>query len=179
MDPTENSKEATRPRHCKRLALWLLLAMPVSLVAGVCAARAHAAGDGFGFGPPAFGAAATPEQHKDFMERRLDKALSMVKATNSQRSAIKAIFERMFAEMLPIHQEHRRLHDDIASAFAADTIDRAAIEKLRVQVTALVDRGSQVFSKGLLDAAEVLTPEQRQALVRHMQEMHGRGPRHF
>ena len=171
---TSNSKASARARHRGRHALWLFLAVPVALGAGFCAARAQAAGDGFGFGPGGFGGADTPEQHRAFMERRLDKGLDMLKASDSQRSAVKAIFERMFTEMRPVHQEHKRLHDEIASAFAATTVDRVAIEKLRVQVTALVDQGSQIFSKALLDAADVLTAEQRQTLVKHLQEMHGR-----
>jgi Spy/CpxP family protein refolding chaperone len=171
---TNHAKATARPHHRGRHALWLLLAVPVALGAGVCAARAHAADAGFGFGPGGFGGADTPEQHHAFMERRLDKGLDMLKASDSQRTAVRAIFERMFTEMRPVHQEHKRLHDEIASAFAATTIDRVAIEKLRIQVMALVDQGSQIFSKALLDAGEVLTAEQRQSLVKHLQDMHGR-----
>lgn len=179
MDPTSNTKETTRPHHSKKRALWLLLAVPVALAAGFGALQAHAEGGGFGFGPGAFGAGDSPEQHKAFMERRLDKALDSVKASDSQRTAIKAIFERMFAEMRPIHQQHRQLHEQITSAFAAPNLDRVAIEQLRVQAAALMDQGSQVLSKALLDAAEVLTADQRQSLVKHMQDMHGQRHGHF
>jgi protein CpxP len=181
MDTTENSKETTRPHHSKKRALWLLLAIPVALVGAFGALQAHAIGGGFGFGPGGFGAGDTPEQHRAFVERRLDKALDSVNATDSQRTAIKAIFERMFAEMRPVHQQHKQLHDAIASAFAAPNLDRVAIEQLRVQVTALVDQGSQIFSRALLDAATVLTADQRQTLVKHLQDMHGHrhGPGHF
>ena len=41
-----------------------------------------------------------------------------------------------------------------------------------------VDQGSQVFSKALLDAAQVLTPEQRKTLAKFVQEHHG-GRHHF
>ena len=172
------STESTKTTHTRKRHFWLLLlAVPVLLGAGFCAARAHAGDDGFGFGPPAFGGG-TPEQHKAFMERRLDKMLDMLKANDSQRTAIKAIAERMFAEMQPIHQQHKQLHDAIVTAFTADTVDRAGVEKLRLQVTALVDQGSQVFSKALLDAAQVLTPEQRKTLAKFAQEHHG-GRHHF
>lgn len=173
MDSTETPKAPTLPHHAKRRVFWLLLAVPVALAAGVGVFKAHAAVAGFGFG-----AGGSPEQHRAFMEQRLDKALGMVKASDSQRTAIKAIFERAFAEMRPIHQEHRRLHDDLVAAFAADPVDRAGVEKLRVQVTGLVDRGSQVLSKALLDAAGVLTAEQRQTLVQHLHDLHGRGHGH-
>jgi Spy/CpxP family protein refolding chaperone len=168
------STQSITTRHFRKRHFWLLLAVPVLLGAGFFAVRAQASDDGFGFGPPAFGGGGSPEQHKAFMQRRLDKMLGMLKANDSQRTAIKAISERMFAEMQPIHQLHEQLHEDIVRAFTADSVDRTAVEKLRVQVTALVDQGSQVFSRALLDAAQVLTPEQRQALAKFMQEHHGR-----
>src|SRR5450631_1910560 len=160
-----NTTESTKTIHSRKRHLWLLmLAVPVLLGAGFCAARAHAADEGFGFGPAGFGGGGSPEQHKAFMQHRLDKMLDLLKATDSQRTAIKAIAERMFTEMQPVHQQHKQLHDAMIAAFTADTVDRAAVEKLRIQVTALVDQGSQVFSKAMLDAAQVLTLEQRQTL---------------
>ena len=173
MDSTENPKASTLPRHSRRRVFWLLLAVPVALAAGFGAFKAHATAGGFGFG-----AGDSPEQHKAFMERRLDKALDLVKATDAQRSSIKATFATMFTAMRPVHQQHKQLHDQLMSAFAADTVDPAAIEKLRVQVTALVDQGSQIFSKALLDAAAVLSAQQRQTLVQHLQEMHGQHHQH-
>ena len=173
-----NTTESTTSTHARKRHLWLLLlAVPVVLGAGFCAMRAHAADDGFGFGPPGFGGGGTPEQHKAFMEHRVDKMLDMLKATDSQRTAVKAIAERMFTEMQPIHQQHKQLHQAMVAAFTADTVDRTAVEKLRVQAVALMDQGSQVFTKGMLDAAQVLTPEQRQTLAKLIQEHHGR--RHF
>ena len=174
MNSTEPT-ESTKTMHSKRRRRWLLLlALPVMLGAGFCAVRAHAADDGFGFGPPGFGGGGSPEQHKAFMERRLDKMLGMLNATDSQRTAIKAIAERMFTEMQPVHQQHQQLHDALIAAFTAPSVDRAAVEKLRLQVTALVDQGSQVFSRAMLDAAQVLTPEQRQTLAKFIQEHHGK-----
>ena len=174
MSSTETNKaENNKTRHFRTRHLWLLLAVPVLLGAGICAVRAQAADDGFGFGPPAFGGG-SPEQHKAFMERRLDKMLGMVSANDSQRTAVKSIAERMFSEMQPVQEQHKQLHDALVAAFTADTVDRAAVEKLRLQATALMDQGSQVFSKGMLDVAQVLTPAQRQTLAKFIQEHHGR-----
>ncbi len=167
--------ESTKKSLWKRPGLWLLLAVPLVLGTGLYGLRAQAAGGGWGFGPPGMGG--TPEQHKEFAQRRLDHMLDLVNATDSQRSAIKAIFERMSSEMQPIRQEHKRLHDAMLTAFAAPTVDPNQVEQLRTQVAALADRGSKVVSKALLDAAQVLTPDQRQTLVQHMRQRHGR--RHF
>ena len=122
---------------------------------------------------PMFGGG-SPEQHKAFMEKRVDRMLDNVKATDSQRTAIKAIFERTFTELQPIHQSHQQLHEDMVKALTATTIDRTAIEKLRTQATALIEQGSQVVSKALADAAEVLTPAQRSTLAKFIEEHHGR-----
>lgn len=173
MDTKTETHPSSQPRAGRRRWWWLLAVVPVTLAVGIGAATYAVAGP-FGFGP-----AASPEQHKEMMERRLDRALGLVKATDSQRTAIKAIFARAFTELAPIHQEKRRLHDDFATAFAAEPLDRAGVEKLRLQTTALVDRGSQVLSKALLDAAGVLTPEQRKTLVDRLHDLHGPGHGHW
>jgi len=166
-----NSTESIKTKHGRKRHFWLLLAVPVALGAGFCALHAQASDDGFS--PSAFGGG-TPEQHKAFMEHRLDKMLDMLKATDSQRTAIKAIAKRLFTEMQPIHQSHDRLHEDALKAFTADTVEGATVDNLRGQVTSLVDQSSKVFSKALLDAAQVLTPEQRQTLAKFIQEHHGK-----
>jgi Spy/CpxP family protein refolding chaperone len=166
MDSTENTK---RNRSTKRL-WWLALVIPVVLAGGFGAVRAYAfAGD---MGMAAFGSG-SPEEHRAFMQRHLEKMLDLVKATDSQRTAIKAIGERLFAEMQPIHQEHARLRDDLKTALAAPTVDATAVENLRVQATALMDRGSQAITKALVDASNVLTADQRQTLIKHIGEGHG------
>ncbi len=176
MESKQKNTDETTKTHCKgrwgRRGLWALLIVPVLLTAGIFGARAYA-NEAMGFFHGGMGGG-NPEQHKAFMERRLDKMLDNVKATDSQRTAIKAIFARMFAEMHPVVDQHKALHEQIATAFTSSTVDRAAVENLRKQVPTLVDQASQVFTKALLDAGDVLTPEQRQALVKHMQEHHGR-----
>ncbi len=166
------TNQSKRSRHWRRPWLLALLAVPVLLGAGFCAARAHA-DEGFGFGPGGFGAA-SPEQHKAFMEKRIEKMLDALKATDSQRTAVKSIFERMFAEMRPIHQQHKALHDQFVAALSATAVDPVAVEQLRKQIPPLVDQASQVFTKAVLDVAQVLTPDQRQTLMKHIQEHHGR-----
>jgi Spy/CpxP family protein refolding chaperone len=166
---TTTTSTATHPK--KRHLWFLLLGIPVVLGAVFCGLRAQAQ-DGMGMGPM-FGGG-SPEQHKAFMQKRLDRMLDNIKATDSQRTAIKAIFERTFTELQPIHQSHQRLHEDMVKALTADTIDRTAIEKLRTQATALIEQGSQVLTKSLADAAEVLTPDQRRTLAKFIEEHHGR-----
>lgn len=171
MDAKNHIPPSPQPRSDTRRWLWLAAGITLVLAVGIGATQAYAVGGLCGFGP-----GVAPEQRKAMMERKLDRALSLVKATDSQRTSIKAIFARAFTELAPIHQEKRRLHDDLVAAFTADPVDRAAVEKLRTESTALVDRGSQVLSKALLDAGGVLTAEQRKALAEHLHDLHGPGP---
>jgi len=169
------TNETTIKKRSSKRGYLLLLVVPVLLGAGFLAVRAQAADGVFGFGP-GMGRWSSPEQRQAFMLRRLDQALDKVKADDSQRSAIKAIAERTFAEMSGLHGQRGRLHDQLAAAITANPVDRATVEKLRAQMVTMMEQGSQAISRGLLDAAEILTPEQRQALVNLMKEH--RGHRH-
>jgi protein CpxP len=169
----ETTQTTTKQRRGRRRYL-LLLVVPVLLGAGFLAVRAQAADAMFGFGMSRMG---SPEQRHAFMQRQLDRALDKVKADDSQRTAIQAIAERTFAEMGGLHEQHGRVRDQLTAALAADPVDRAAVEKLRTELVTMMDQKSQAISKGLLDAAQILTPEQRQTLIRFAKDHHGR--RHF
>ena len=54
------------------------------------------------------------------------------------------------------------------------SIDRAAIEALRVEQIALADAASKRFTQALGDVAEVLTPEQRRKIDDRLTEMRER-----
>ncbi len=144
---------------------WWLLATFSLVLAGALAANAWAFG---GAGFPGGG----PGMHKEFMERRLDKMLDEAKATDGQRTAIKNIAARLHAEMEPLHQEHKPIHDQMLKLLAADKVDAAAVEKLRTQVLALAEKGSQSMTRALVDAANVLNAEQRQTIINEIQERH-------
>ena len=175
-----NEPESTNSRQSKRSRWWLLLALPVAL-AGVFGARAWAFGGpgmgGMGFGPAAFGGDGSPGEHDAFMQRRLEKALDLVKATDSQRAAIKPIIQQLAADMKLSHQQHAKLHKAMLDAFAATTLDPAAIENLRVQASALMDQASKTITTALVAAGNVLTAEQRQTLIQQMRS-HGGHHRH-
>ena len=58
----------------------------------------------------------------------------------------------------------------------APTIDPAQVEKLRQQSVQLMDKTSAVFTQGMVQTAQVLTPAQRQkvlAEIRAHQHEHG------
>jgi Spy/CpxP family protein refolding chaperone len=155
------------------------MSLPVAL-AGVHVARAWAFGGpgmGMGFGPGGFGGEGSPAEHQAFMQRRLEKALDLVKATDSQRAAIKPIIQKLAADMKPIHQQHAQVHKAMVDAFAATTLDAAGIENLRVQASALMDQASKTITTALVQAGNILTVDQRQTLIQQMRN-HGGHHRH-
>jgi hypothetical protein len=60
------------------------------------------------------------------------------------------------------------------TAFSEQTVDGAAVEQLRAQASALVEKVSVAFTKALVEAGKVLNAGQRQTVIKHLQEDHGR-----
>ena len=169
--------QSTNLRQSRRRRWWLLLALPVAF-AGVFGARAWAfGGPGHGLGIGAFNGEGSPAEHQEFMQRRLEKMLDLVKATDSQRAAIKPIFQQLATDLKSIHQQHAQLHKAMVDAFAATTLDPAGIENLRVQASALMDQASKTITTALVTAGNILTADQRQTLVQQMRS-HGGHRRH-
>jgi Spy/CpxP family protein refolding chaperone len=77
--------------------------------------------------------------------------------------------------MRPVFRDFRDTHEAVAEIIAAPTIDRAAAEKLRSERIAAIDAASRKMTTALVEAAEVLTPEQRAKLVEHFKERRSHG----
>ena len=105
-----------------------------------------------------------------FMEWRLERSLEDVDATPEQVARVKAIAEEARAEIAPLMRGFRGAREDFAEILGAETIDRAAAETLRAERLAAMDAASARGLQAMLDAAEVLTPEQRAELVDEMGE---------
>ena len=112
---------------------------------------------------------------RHFGERRLDYMLEEIDATPEQETRLKEIFGSVRDEVGPMVEEFRETRGQIAGLLSAPTIDRAAAEKLRADRVAAIDEASRKMTAAFLDAAEVLTPEQRAQLAKHFNERGGRG----
>lgn len=104
------------------------------------------------------------------MERMLDE----IDATPEQREALEGIMDSAHEEMGAMFEEMRGTRAEMAEVLGAAEIDRDAAEELRAERIAAMDAASQRMLNSLLDAAEVLTPEQRVELMEMMEE---HGPR--
>ena len=110
-----------------------------------------------------------------FMERGLERMLEQINATPEQSEQLKTIVAAARTDLMPMVQDFRGAHEDIAALLSAPTIDRAAAEKLRSERIAKVDAASKRLTAAILDAAAILTPEQRTQLAQRFQEHRGRG----
>jgi periplasmic protein CpxP/Spy len=163
----------------RRFGLAAVLAGITALGAGAVYSQqhyGHGYGPGYGQGPsygpgPGYG----PPMHGGMMgggsmfgfgpERMFDFALSSVGATSEQKLKIVTIAQSAMQELRPLRDRRYTASLKLAILLKADTVDRAAIEKLRAEEFAAFEAGSKRAAQALSEAAEVLTPAQRQQLV--------------
>lgn len=109
-------------------------------------------------------------------ERMLDAA----GANAEQKTKVREIFGALGKDMRAMAEAGHSLHQQMGQLLLAPTIDAAAVESLRQQLSAHHDAASKRVTQAMLDAAAVLTPEQRAKLAQFMQhrrEMHERHQR--
>jgi protein CpxP len=112
---------------------------------------------GMGFGP-------------GFGGHHLERMLEEIDATPEQEDKLEAIMDKLHDDVRPIMRGFRDTRDDVAKLLGAATIDREAAEKLRAERVTAVDEASRKLTTALLDAAEVLTAEQRAELAEHFED---------
>jgi Spy/CpxP family protein refolding chaperone len=100
------------------------------------------------------------------IRRKLGQLFIVVDATPDQKTRIGAIVKDEFTALGPLSAKLRANKMDLRQAMAAPTIDRAAVEQLRAARIAALDEVSKITTKATIDAAEVLTPAQREKLAR-------------
>ena len=157
---------ANRPR--RRAWLLLIPALTVLGIAGGTYTAAHA--------QPAAAADAGPAG--GFGARRLERVLDKVGATAGQRSQIEAIWAGLRPQLKSFHQQERSIHQQMGAALSAATINPATVEQLRQQAMSVANQMSSTFTQGLVQTAQVLTPDQRQAAAAAMAEARARFHQH-
>jgi Spy/CpxP family protein refolding chaperone len=108
-----------------------------------------------------------------FAERRFGAVMEEIEATPEQSERLRAIFTDARADLAPVAEQLHGLREEIAALVGAEQIDRQAAETLRAERVAEIDDASRRVVQAFLDAAEVLTPEQRAALLERFQERGG------
>lgn len=145
-------------------AMRLLAAGVLVVAAAVTAVSAHAQGHHRpeGAGMMLFGG--SPER----AGRAADRLLDGLNASTAQRAQIRQIAVAAAADLQAQHDTGRGLQDRAMQLFTAPTVDAAAAESLRQQMTAQHEQASKRRLQAMLEVANVLTPEQRTKLGERM-----------
>ena len=155
------------PTSRPRRRSWLLLIPALALlgIAGGAYSSAQAqTAEAVDAGPGAGG----------FGARRLERLLDKVNATASQRGQIEGIWNGLRPQLKSFHQQHEAIHQQIAAALSAPTINPATVEQLRKQAMGIADQMSSTFTQGLVQTAQVLTPDQRKQAAAAIAQAKGR-----
>jgi Spy/CpxP family protein refolding chaperone len=103
------------------------------------------------------------------IERRIERLVKAVSATPQQKDRLVAIASAAQADLRPLREQQRASRLRGMQLLEATTIDRAALEQVRVAQMQAGDGRSRRMVQAMADAAEVLTPEQRAKAAERMQ----------
>jgi Spy/CpxP family protein refolding chaperone len=157
-----------RARYRRRGPFFILAVALAAGLTGAAATRAVSQG-AFGGGAPwhhggFIGSPIDPARIEDRADRMVRHLAIEIDATSEQQEKLRSIVKAAVRDLVPMGEKARAARLQGRQLFTQPTINRAEIEKLRAEQIALVDAASRRFTQALADAAEVLTPEQRQKL---------------
>jgi Spy/CpxP family protein refolding chaperone len=107
----------------------------------------------------------TQAEVSERLEDGAEYALDHVDASDEQAEHVKRTLRGLAPDIVTLRDEQKLLAADLRRELAKETLDRPAIEAIRVRSVALFERASQRGTQALVASAEELTPEQRQKLV--------------
>lgn len=159
------------PRAARR---WWIAGTAATAIAALGAtlawqgqAHAHGMGRGFMHGPMG---SMDPQAMEQRVEAMVQWMLADVDATPEQRARISAIAKGAVNDLAPLRAKHREARRTTLQLLAAPSIDRAQIERVRVEQMQLAETAARRMTQALIDAAEVLTPEQRAKLAQRWEQ---------
>lgn len=112
-------------------------------------------------------------QHMDRHLDQMAKMLTTIGASEAQKTRIDGILRNAFTSLAAARNTHHQAFGQFHEMLFAPSIDRVKIEELRVGQIQAMDAVSREFAAAFVDAAEVLSPEQRVALAQEIRSHHG------
>jgi protein CpxP len=160
------------------LGSGVLVVALVGVAARPIAAAIQGAGGLGGFrhgwaGHHGFGAM-SPEAAKEHLQVAAKWALRDVDASDEQQERVSAIAAGAVDDLFRLRQRHLDNREAFHAQLGGASVDRAALEEIRKSEMELADEASKRLVRAVADMADVLTPEQRQALMEKHARRHGR-----
>lgn len=106
------------------------------------------------------------------------RMLDAVKATPEQRAQIQSIMEKARTDLQAQREAGKALRSQLMQAMAQPNIDANAVEQVRQRMLAQHDQVSKRRMQAMVDAARVLTPEQRRQMTELMAQRRSMMERH-
>ncbi len=110
------------------------------------------------------------EQIEKKVSRVVRHAAIEIDANDEQTRKITALLTAVAKDMRPLRDEFRSAGMAMKDLLLADKVDREALEKLRAERIAKADEVSRELLNAAADVADVLTPEQRKAVEKRVEE---------
>lgn len=173
--PSPESESSQPPRR-----RGLLFIVTVVLAAGLTgalgtAAVSHWNGPGNWGGPGHWrggmmGGAFDPAQAEERADRMVRHLAVEIDANADQQEKLRTIVRSAVRDILPMRERVQTARQQIPALLTQPTINRAEIEKFRVEQVAAADAFTKRIAQALADAAEVLTPEQRRKVGERLRD---------
>ena len=115
-----------------------------------------------------------PGEMREHAESTADRLLDRLDATEEQRAEVKTILDPLIADLVKARLEHQAARAEVVAELTGTSIDREALEVMRLQRIKAIDELSRHIVGSIADIAEVLTQEQRQELAELSGRFHKR-----
>ena len=156
-----------------RLHPWLPRSLAIGLAVGIAlGAGVTAWASGTDMSAWHHAAPMTSQDLASHVDEFLPHVYAELGVTDAQKAQLDPIVKQAIDDVGEIHAQMGHVHAQVLDLLTQDTVDRGAIESLRVAHLAGMDQTSQRIAQLLGDLADVLTPAQRKALAAHIAQLH-------
>lgn len=144
----------------------------LAFVAGAALSAGVAALAAQGMGMGAMHHAMTLSGNPADVTAHLKHLYAEVDATDAQKAQIDPLVKQALADLAPLRAQMQTAHTQLVQAITQPNVDRNGLETAREAHLQVAEQGSRRLVQLIGDVSDVLTPAQRQALAKHLQQMH-------
>ena len=110
-----------------------------------------------------------PERMRERVDFGIEYGLRKLDASSQQQDQILSIADAAIDDLILLHEAHPQPHAELKSLISAETLDRESLEALRKSQLAMFDQFSRRLLEAATDPLAVLTQQQRQKLLEHVE----------